>query len=391
MGKSRIQKLVEKHEAYRSQGINLIASENYLSAAVRKALTSDLGTRYHSEWYGGSQYAQKIIHETEELAQKLFNAKHAIVTPVSGNICDLSLLFALTKPNGRIAMVPFTIGGYPLGIGKFDRKRFDIPVDTKSFAIDIAATKKMLTNKRINLVILGTSFFLFPHPVRELSSFAKKAKHQCHCVYDGSHVMGLIACGAFQNPLKEGAEVVFGSTHKTLFGPQGGIVLTNSRKHAKVLRSFLELDLDEGIGLIDNPHMNRIAALGLAMEEMLGDKGYGKRVIKNAQILAKSLDSFGVPVKFKERGYTRSHQVLMDLDENVAKGFCRTLEKVGIFIDIAGRLGTAEVTHRGMAPKDMVMIARFISRVYEGVAIDKVKRMVRSLAKKHSDKPFLCS
>jgi glycine hydroxymethyltransferase len=283
-------------------------------------------------------------------------------------------------------MVPFTVGGYPLGITKFNRKRFDIPVDTKSFDIKIAATKKLIKDKKINLAILGTSFFLFPHPLRELSSFAKKAKHGCHCVYDGSHVLGLIAGGAFQNPLKEGAEVLFGSTHKTLFGPQGGLVLTNSKKHADVLRSFLEFDLDEGIGLIDNPHMNRIAALGVAMEEMLKDRGYGKRVIKNAQILAKALDSFGVPVKFGERGYTQSHQVLLDLDEKTAKKFCSKLEKVGIFMDIGGRLGTAEVTHRGMKPKDMFVIAKFISRVYAGIGVEKVKRMVRSLAKKHTGK-----
>ena len=380
MKRSKIEKLLAKHEAYRSEGINLIASENYLSAAVRKALMSDLGTRYHSDWYGGSKYAQAIIHETEELAKSLFKVKYAIVTPVSGNICDLAVLFSFTNTSERVAMVPFTIGGYPLGISKFNRKRLDIPIDRESFGINIAAAKKFIKDKKINLIILGTSFFLFPHPVRELSSCAKRSEHRCSCVYDGSHVMGLIASGVFQDPLKEGADVLFGSTHKTFYGPQGGIVLTNSRKHADILRSFLELDLKEGIGLIDNPHMNRIAALGLAMEEMLKDKDYGKRIIQNAQILAKALDNFGVPVKFKERGYTQSHQILLDLDEKSAQRFCQKLEQVGIFIDIAGRLGTAEVTHRGMQPKDMFVIAKFISRVYEGIAVNKIKKMVKALA-----------
>jgi glycine hydroxymethyltransferase len=383
MKKLKIQKLIEKHETYRSEGINLIASENYLSPYVLRALTSDLGTRYHTEWYGGSKYARQIIYEVEELAKELFRAKHAIVTSVSGNLCVLAALFSFTKPNGRVAMVPFTVGGYPLGIEKFNRKRFDIPVDEKKLEIKIPAARRLIKNKKIDLLILGTSFFLFPHPVRELSSFAKAAKHGCRCVYDGSHVMGLIASGTFQNPLNEGAEVLFGSTHKTLYGPQGGIVLTNSRKHAEVLSSFLALKLDEGIGLIDNPHMNRIAALGIAMEEMLKDRDYGKRVIKNAQILAKALDSFGVPVKFKEKGYTQSHQVLLDLDEKAAERFCHTLEKIGIFMDIGGRLGTAEVTHRGMKPKDMVVIAKFISRAYEGTALEKVRKLARALAKEH--------
>ncbi|MCK4232947.1 hypothetical protein KAX75_00840, partial [candidate division WOR-3 bacterium] len=328
MKKSKITQYIKEHEKMRSKGLNLIASENYLSVGVRKALASDLGGRYHTSWYGGSKIAQKIIKETEELAKRLFKTKYAIVTPVSGNICDLAVIFAFTKPNEKVAMVPFTTGGYPLGVDKFNRKRFNIPVNNKTFDIDVQGTIKLITNKRIKLTILGSSFLLFPHPVKQISSYIKKAKLSCNCVYDGSHVLGLIACGEFQNPLKEGAEVLFGSTHKTFYGPQGGIVLTNSKKHADALRKYLELDLDEGIGFIDNPHMNRIAALGIAMEEMLEDKNYGKRVIKNAQTLAGTLDELDVPVRFKDRNYTQSHQILLNIEPKPAEELCHQLDQM---------------------------------------------------------------
>lgn len=361
---SNIQKLIEKHEKLRSQGLNLIASENYLSAGVRKALASDLSSRYHTSWYGGSKIAQKIIKTTEELAKELFKVKYAIVTPLSGNICDLAVLFAFTSPNEKVAMVPFTVGGYPLGIEKFNRKRVSIPVNTKTIDIDVKGFKKLIGEEQIKLTILGSSFILFPHPIKEISKIIKNSKNPGHCVYDGSHVLGLIACSQFQSPLKEGAEVLFGSTHKTFYGPQGGIVLTNSKEHAKNLRKFLELDLETGIGLIDNPHMNRVAALGIAIEEMLDDPNYGIRVIENAQALARALDEKRVPVRFEERNYTESHQILLELDEQTAKKLCHQLEKTGIFIDIGGRIGVAEVTHRGMGLDEMGKIAELIAEVY---------------------------
>lgn len=380
MKNSRIQKLIDKHEKMRSEGINLIASENCLSIGVKKALTSDLGRRYHSEWYGGSKFAQEIIKKTEELAKKLFRVKHAIVTPVSGNICDLAVIFAFTKPNEKVAMVPFSAGGYPLGVSKFNRMRFDIPINKKTLAIDVEKTNTLITRKKIRLTILGSSFLLFPHPVKAISAFTKKLDFPSHCFYDGSHVLGLIASGEFQNPLKEGASVLFGSTHKTFYGPQGGIVLTNSAKHAKALRSYLDLELDSGIGLIDNPHMNRIAALGLAMEEMLKDKNYGARVIGNAQVLAAALDELGVPVRFTEKNYTQSHQILLNIDAEDSEKLCHQLEQIGIFTDIAGRFGTSEVTHRGMGIEDMIRIAEIIYQVYLWGPKDKHNGAVKELA-----------
>ena len=377
-----IMELIEKHERYRSSGINLIASENYLSEEVRKALSSDLAGRYHTEWYGGSGYAQEILEHTESAARKLFGAKHALVSPISGNICDLAMLFTFTSPEDNIAMLPFTVGGYPLGVAKFHRNRISIPANEDSFKIDMDLTRAMMVREKIKLTILGSSFILFPQPVQEISDFIADTGHPSRLVYDGSHVLGLIGSGVFQDPLIEGAEVLFGSTHKSLYGPQGGMILTNSSDHAARLRNFLEIDIETGIGLVDNVHMNRVAALGIAMEEMIDDRDYGKRVVANARLLAASLDELGVPVRFKDQGFTRSHQILLEMDQENAVEFCNRLERTGIFIDIGGRLGVAEITHRGMERSEVEELADIIADVYHKGGGEEAKSRVHSLKKR---------
>lgn len=370
--------VIEKYENTRREGINLIASENIISPAVKKALASELGGRYHTKWYGGSSLAVEIIEKTEELAGKLFRAKHAIVNPLSGNICDLAVLFSFTEPGDKVAMLPFSAGGYPLGLGKFDRKRVNIPADSGTLQINVEETKTALQSEKPSLVILGSSFILFPHPVEDISAAVRE--YGGRCVYDGAHILGLVACGAFQDPLVEGAEVLFGSTHKTFYGPQGGILLTDSDEHASVLRNYFEIDLETGIGLVDNPHLNRIAALGVALEEMLADQDYGKKVIENARTMARTLDELGVPVRFKDKGYTASHQVLLDIDPERALGLCRELEKASIFVDTAARLGLAESTHRGFSTADIEEIAVLVHEVYVNGANDGVRDKVRRFA-----------
>lgn len=376
-----ISKLIEKNEKLRSSGINLIASENWLSPEVRKALASDLAGRYHTRWYGGSGFAREIIEETEGLARKVFRCRYALVNPLSGNICDLAALFAFSAPGDNVAMLPFSAGGYPLGLEKFHRKRVDIPVDEINYIFNIKIINNILAKHRPRLTVLGSSYIPFQHPVKDVSQFVKN-NGLGTCVYDGSHVLGLVACDAFQDPLAEGAEVLFGSTHKTFFGPQGGVLLTNSGEHAEALRDYLEIDLETGIGLVDNPHVNRIAALGIALEEMLANRDYGKKVVKNAKRLAKALSELGVPVKYKARGYTESHQVFLDLPPDKAEKLCGQLEKIGVFVDVSGRLGAAELTHRGWDAGDLDEVAEIISEVYSKGPGSQPRNRVKALAKR---------
>lgn len=272
-------------------------------------------------------------------------------------------------------------GGYPLGVQKFHRELLPLPGDPKTFQLKVEEAIKLILANKAPLTILGASFFPFPHPVREIS---EAIKHESTCIYDGSHVLGLIASGKFQDPIREGAEVLVGSTHKSLFGPQGGLVLTDSDKHFEKLEKMLGFDIDEGIGLVDNPHMNRIAALGVALGEMANDPDYGERIVQNAKALAKGLDELKVPVKFKEKGFTESHQIFLDLNEQHALSLCQKLEDVGVFIDIAGRIGVAEVTHMGMGISDMDFIASVISDVFQGEISENLKSKIAKFSQNFS-------
>ena len=377
-----ITELIARHEKLRAEGLNLIPSENWLSPAVRQALASDLAGRYHSSWYGGTEHIQKIIEETENLARRIFTARFAMVTPLSGLTCDLTTLHTFTNPGDKVAIPPFTRGGFPFGIRKFHRERVFLPVDEATYAPNAEKAKAVLSAERPKLAYLGSSFIFFPHPVREVVDHVRAANLPTKVVFDGAHVLGLIATGEFQDPLREGAEVLFGSTHKSLYGPQGGLILTNSKEADAQMRSFLDVDVETGIGLVDNPHMNRIAALGIALEELSKDRGYGTQVIKNAKALARALDEQGIPVRFGDRGYTESHQILLNIKETRAVELCHRMEKAGIFCDEGGRLGTAEVTHRGMREDDMTEVGAVIAEVYKRGARDATRKAVQKIARK---------
>jgi glycine hydroxymethyltransferase len=144
---------------------------------------------------------------------------------------------------------------------------------------------------------------------------------------------------------------------------------------------MLYLDLENGIGLVDNPHLNRIAAMGIAMEELLrtGNR-YAKQTIKNAQTLASSLDALSVPIKFAAKGYTQSHQIFLDISAEKASTYCRRLDQFGIFIDIIGRIGTAEVSHLGMKEPEMEELAHFLAAVFHGKTHKTLSANIKKLA-----------
>ncbi|MCU0723739.1 MAG: hypothetical protein MUC63_09025 [Planctomycetes bacterium] len=347
--------LVRRHEALRAGGVNLIASENVLAPDAREALASDLQGRYHSAWYGGTKIVCEIVERVEALAREVFRARHAVVSAQSGNLCVLATVLAFTKPGDAVGLLPFSAGGYPLDLGFLGRRRVDVPPRPGAFEPDPEAAAGC---RDLRLLFAGASFIPFPHDLPRLQGLCRPL------VYDGSHVLGLLACGEFQDPLREGADALIGSTHKSLPGPQGGLVLTNSDEIAAAYRSMLDFDLAAGIRLVDNPHPGRIAALGVALERLLSDRGYGRRVIDNARALAAGLQEEGVPVRFRDRGFTASHQVFLDLPEREAEAFCRALEEKGIFVDVAGRMGTAEATSRGMDPDDMRALAFTMGAVH---------------------------
>jgi glycine hydroxymethyltransferase len=382
--------LVIKHTNHRNSSINLISSENYSSPMVRAIFASDLMNRYSSDFYGGTKFINKIIQKTEGYIRELFDSDYAIVSPLSGNLCDLSIILGLTKPGKKIMVVEEGDGGYPLDYEFFGRKKVIFQFSNEDMNLLIEENIEAIKKVKPSLVIFGASFIPFPQPVKEITKEFEKRK-TIHFAYDGSHVMGLIAGKEFQDPLREGVHVLIGSTHKSFPGPQGGIILTNDMERYEVLSSTMDFDIDKGIRFIDNNHPHHIAALGIAALEMLEfGTQYAKQVVKNSKALAKSLDENNVPVKFKHLDYTESHQVILDSDfyeQNLV--IKERAEEIGLIIDAGIRIGTSEVTRMGMKELEMKELGEIISRVYYDDISDNLTRQIRDLANIFS-KPSFC-
>jgi len=379
--------LVKEHEQWRGRKcLNLIPSENVMSPAVRSLVSSDLGHRYTSRegFYMGTRFIDEIEQYGEELAKNLFRCETADLRPLSGHIANLIFLACFTQPHDRILCVSPDNGGYP-GIWKHGLSRLlklrtvGFPFSKEARNIKVEEATNLILQEMPRAVILGASIFLFPHPLRKLAEAAQEVG--AHVGYDGSHVLGLIAGGEFQDPLREGANALFGSTHKSFFGPQGGIILAD-KEHGETIQKRIHPEF------VDNAHWNRIAALTLALAEM---KTYGKeyagQVVQNAQTLAKALAEDGFPVACSQLGYTQSHQVLLNYGSYKEGGvIARKLEKANIIVDSGVRLGVCEATRRGMKEDEMRRIAVFMERVVvNGEDLHQVKEDVTKLVEEFQE------
>jgi len=379
----KILSLVGKHEEWRGQRcINLIPSENVTSPQVRSLLSSDLTHRYTSpdRFYMGTRFVDEIEALGEEIAKDLFGAEIADMSPLSGHVADLIFTSSFMKQGDTLMCLSAEDGGYP-GLWEEGLPRIlgfkveAFPFSKKDMNIDTKKAVQSIVRIKPEVVILGASLILFPHPVREVAEAAKQVG--AHMGFDGSHVMGLIGGGKFQSPLQEGASVLFGSTHKTLFGPQGGIILADE-EHGEIIKDRIHP------ALVDNAHWNRIAALTLALAEMkeFGD-AYAGQIIRNSQTLAKFLDDCGLPVLGSHLGYTKSHQVLLDYGGyKRGREVAERLQKANIIADCGVRLGTCEVTRRGMKEEEMEKIGELIRQaLLDEADLPKVKQKVEELAK----------
>lgn len=357
-----ILELSKDMDKYRRSCINFIASENILSDNAKAALTLQ-HSRYHATFYGGSNKFINILDQTTNLAKDVFNANNAWVTPISGNLTDLAVIFSFTKATEKIAMLPLSPGGgYPINLDYFNRKRVDIPFSIENYNIDLDKTNDILSSEKPELVILGSSLILFPQPVKEVSEIVHD--YGGTVVYDGSHVLGLIAGGEFQQPLEEGVDVLIGSTHKSFPGPQGGVILSNNFGE-KEFNKVIGKDPLEGIVLVDNIHNSRIQSLGVVLEEMKKNgKIYAQKIIQNSKGLAKGLNSVNVKLHGVNNNFTNSHQVLVDIpDFSYGEKQRNKLLDYNIVTDSALRFGTSEVTRLGYNVENLSQIGEIIGEI----------------------------
>jgi len=381
---TQLGRALEKHERWRAyQCLNLIASENVTSPAVRRMLGSDLGHRYTAQdrFYLGSKFTDEVEETASQLVREVFGSEWADATLHSGHLADMTLLSAFAKRGDRIVTVGSNDGGY-FGIGDVGYPRIlgletlHFPFDRDRWNIQIDKTFELIRREHPRIVVLGASFILFPHPVEALAKAC--LENNALLAYDGSHVLGLIAGGLFQQPLKEGARILLGSTHKSLFGPQGGVIAAFSEEGETMKQTIFP-------ALRDNAHWNRIAAVAQALiETKKFGKQYARQVIRNSRALAEALDESGVPIRCRECGYTASHQVLLEMErlrdgENVPD----RLQEANVIVDRGIRLGTNEMTRRGMQEKDMNEVAGIISGVVLGKGnLHHAKKRAMRLASK---------
>jgi len=369
--------LLKEHEVFRQNSLNLVASENVMSETARRFLSSDLVHRYiDEEFYGGTRYAEKIVEIAKNSLAKLFSCEYVFVDPLSGNMAHMAALMAFTRSGDKVAVIDFKYGGYPFRYNDFERHPIYIAFDEDEFNIDAEKTKEILLSEKPKLVFLGASIILFPQPVKEISEVA----HDIGAVvaYDASHVLGLIAGKKFQDPLREGADLVVASTHKTFGGPQGGIVFTNDHDVARRIKYVL----DRPPLLVDNPHVHRIGALAVTALEMLRyGKEYAEQIVRNSKELGAQLHKWEIEVRYGEKGYTETHQLYYPQQPEIGRKIRDKLEEAHIITDTIIRFGTQEVTRRGMKGPEMRKIAEAIYLALSN-RIDEAKNIVRNLTSK---------
>jgi len=392
----------EAHERYRGKEcINLIASEGLKSPAVEQmmCLSHDLESRYaegendlkghvKARHYQGQKYMTQIEDYTTDLMKSLFGCSWADVRLVSGTHANLATFkgISLATKNNRMVVLPLSAGahithdysglaGRVLGLETINHA-----YDTNELNINPEKSAAIIDAARPGIVTFGGSVFQFPHPVKELAKVAKKTG--AYTVYDAAHVLGLIAGREFQNPFEEGVDFITASTHKTFPGPQGGVILANCEDE-RMKKAIKKVQQAVFPMTTSNTHLGRLPALGLAALELkLYGKELAKQTIKNAQAAGRCLFENGVKVLGKKNGFTRSHQIVVDVrDYGGGQKVASDLEEANIILnknllpydnqhnrgDPSGlRIGFQDVTRRGFKEGDIECMCSLILAVVKG-------------------------
>jgi glycine hydroxymethyltransferase len=368
---TQIEELVRKQNEWRSSTLNLIASENVLSERARRVMGSDFAHRY-AEGHPGERYYQgtEIIDEIENRLKKhlktIFRCRQVDVRPVSGTVANDVVMVNSTPGGGHISH--HRAGS----VGKYTSNIVNFPLTADGYHIDLDRTAELIRAVSPRVLILGKSLFLFPEPVRELAGLCRD--RGITLLYDGAHVLGLIAGGCFQDPLREGAELITGSVHKTFFGSQRGIILSNTGEV-----EWRRIDRGAFPGSSSNHHLDTLVSLAVTTYEMLEfGQPYARQTIANAKHLGVKLHQAGLKVQAAEYGFTESHQLAVDVREfGGGDEVARHLKDNSIILNMnllpneplenvsnpAGiRLGVQEMTRFGMKEPEMEQIADLLRR-----------------------------
>jgi glycine hydroxymethyltransferase len=404
----KIIKLLSEHNSWRKRCINLIASENVMSPFCERYYISDLMHRYAEglpfhRYYQGLKYVDQIEDLTQTAFKNHFQANFVDIRPISGTLANLAVFSALAD-RGDVIMNLGIQGGSHVSheqagaVGMLGLESHPLPFDEKNLCLDLSCIEEDILKLKPKFIVMGGSVITFPQPIAEIRRICDQTDTKI--IYDAAHVFGLIAVGRFQNPLEEGADIITASTHKTFPGPQGGIIIGN-------LDEKLQKKIQNKIfpGVLSNHHLHRIPPLYLALREMQEfGVDYADQIIKNAQALAMALDEAGFEVLYKDRGFTESHQVIVNVEkQGGGDSMAKKLEECSIILNKniipndtnnpnkprGLRIGVQEMTRYGMKETEMRQIADLIRQaVMQEVATEKIRVKAEDLRSKFQKTTF---
>jgi len=358
---------------------NLDPASNVMTPAAEAMQAAGLSSRPSLGWPGakyetGLEAIEEIEGIATALATQVFRARHAEVRVGSGALANLYAFMALAEPGDAIIAPPGSIGGHVTHhgagcAGLYRLVTHPAPVDADGYTVDLVALKRLAQAVRPKVITIGGSLNLFPHPVAEIRAIADTVGAKV--LFDAAHQCGLIAGGVWPDPLAQGAHVMTMSTYKSLGGPAGGLIVTNDTDLAA------RLDTIAFPGMTANSDAGRIGALAMTLLDWRAQgAACAQAMVANAQALAAALLAEGVPVFAAARGGTRSHQLAVEAaafgggqaasQRLYAAGFITCgigLPLPQVEADTNGlRMGTPEITRRGVTPADAPALASLIAR-----------------------------
>lgn len=400
----QIKELLQEEESLSENVMHLTANETVMSPFATSMLASPLYNRYLLEHidmrqdspsrvgnflFRGLDRVNQIERSAVEVCEQLFGAKYAEFRCLSGLHAMQTTMVSLTKPGDKIMRFSTKDGGHFATqhlVKLFGRETCLYAFDREKYQLDLEGTREIFNAERPKLLYIDAMNYLFPVPLREL----KEIVGDVPIVFDASHTLGLMAGGQFQNPLKEGADILQANTHKTFFGPQKGIILSNSRELMEKINYNLSM------GLVSSQHTNSSISLFIALHEMLVyGKEYAAKVVDNARYFAGQLHKRGFKMLATDQGFTKNHQFFIDLTEmgpgpliydkllraNIAVNRSIPFEHVD-----ALRVGVQEVTRRGYERADFDRVADWIAAIVlenkePELIAEEVSSLVRSKRK----------
>ena len=391
-----------EEEKRQEEGIELIASENFVSKAVMEAAGSVFTNKYaegypERRYYGGCVNADTVEQLAIDRLKKIFGAKFANVQPHSGSQANMGVYVSLLEAGDKILGMGLSSGGhlthgYKVNFSGKNYIGIEYGLNPETELLDYDEVRRLAVQEKPKIIVAGASAYSRIIDFKKFREIADEVG--AYLMVDMAHIAGLVAAGEHPNPM-EYADIVTSTTHKTMRGPRGGIILTNNEEIAK--------KIDKAIfpGIQGGPLMHIIAAKAVAFKEALSPefKEYQKQVVKNAKAMADALVKGGLRIV---SGGTDNHLMLVDLRPKGVTGKLaeESLEKSGItcnknaipndpekpFITSGVRLGTPAITARGMKEDEAVKIAEMIIKVLENINDDEkiaeVKNEVLKLTEK---------